>query len=230
MDGGIVNDVVLDGVTTRFRLPNPKDGIQRYLAAGEFYDQRQLRFHQQLIARKRVVLDVGANIGNHTLFYAQHTQASKIVSFEPNPVAQDVLRENVALNKADTVDLSHVAYGVGAERATMAVGPVPGYNLGGTALVSADEGDGAKVEIAPLDELVVDEPISFIKIDVEGMEMPVLKGAAQTIERWRPAIAIEIANAHIAKYWRWAEAHDYHVINAFRMYAANINYVCISKR
>ena len=65
MDAGVENDVVLDGVTTRFRLPNPKDGIQRYLAAGEFYDLRQLRFHQQLIARKRVALDVGSNIGNH---------------------------------------------------------------------------------------------------------------------------------------------------------------------
>ncbi len=230
MDGGLVHDVVLDGVTTKFRLPNPKDGIQRFLAAGEFYDLRQLRFHQQLVAKKRVVLDVGSNIGNHALFYAMHTLTSKVVVFEPNPIAQDVLRENVRLNGVGNIDLAHVAYGVGAERATMAVGPVPGHNLGGTALVSADEGDGVQVEIAPLDELVIDEPISFIKIDVEGMELPVLTGAEQTIERWRPAIAIEIANAHIPKYWRWAEAHDYHVINAFRMYAANINYVCVSKR
>jgi FkbM family methyltransferase len=230
MEAGAVAEVQLDGVTSRFRLGNPKDGIQRYLAAGEFYDQRQLRFHQQLIARKRVVLDVGSNIGNHALFYAMHTEASKVICFEPNPIAQDQLRENVRLNGAETIDFTHVSYGVGAERATMAVGPVPGYNLGGTALVEVGEGDGPKIEIAPLDELVIDEPISFIKIDVEGMELPVLKGAEQVFERWRPALASEIANAHIKKFWRWADAHDYHVINAFRMYAANINYVCISKR
>jgi FkbM family methyltransferase len=229
MDEAIEKDVVLDGRTTRFRLPNPKDGIQRFLIQGEFYDLAQLRYHQQLVAKKRVVLDVGTNIGNHALFYAHHTLASKVIVFEPNPVAQEVLRANVALNPDAAIDLQHVNYGVGAKRSGMSVGHVAGHNLGGASLVARGEGEGADVEVMPLDELVIDEPITFIKIDVEGMEMPALEGAKETIAKWRPTIAIEINNKHIPPFWEWADANRYHVVNAFRMYAANINYVCIPK-
>lgn len=229
MEEALDTEVVLDGRTTRFRLANPRDGIQRYLAAGEFYDAAQLRYHQQLIAKKRVVLDVGSNIGNHALFYAMHTLASKVICFEPNPVAQEQLRANAALNAPNSIDFEHVRFGAGAKRSGMSVGHVAGHNLGGASLVARGEGEGADVEVAPLDELVLDEPISFIKIDVEGMEMPVLEGAKQVIAKWRPAIAIEINNKHIPAFWDWADANRYHVVNAFRMYAANINYVCIPK-
>jgi FkbM family methyltransferase len=229
MDDVLESEVVLDGRSLKFHLPNPADGIQRYLAAGKFYDLAQLRYHQQLIAKRRVVLDVGTNIGNHALFYATHTAASKVVVFEPNPVARDILLKNIELNSASNIDLSRVNYGVGAKRSIMSVGAVPGHNLGGASLVAAGKGDGAQVEVAPLDELVIDEQISFIKIDVEGMEMRVLEGAGEVIKKWRPAIAIEIANNHIAPFWQWADKSGYHVVNAFRMYAANINYVCIPK-
>jgi hypothetical protein len=69
-------DVFFEGKKTRFLLNSLIDEVQSYPARGKFYEQDQLIVHRQLIPKEGMtVIDVGANIGKHALFYSAYTDA-----------------------------------------------------------------------------------------------------------------------------------------------------------
>jgi hypothetical protein len=81
--------------------------------------------------------------------------------------------------------------------------------------------------LRPLDNLQFEGPICFVKIDVEGMELDVLAGARQLLEKHRPAIAIEVIDKHDRQLWEWADATKYRVIGSFVDYLKFKNYILI---
>lgn len=144
----------------------------------------RLDHHQALLARALphlhgTVVEVGANIGTHTVFYAKH--ADRVIAFEPLADAFQCLHYNTAgLN----VELILAAAGKDFGSATM-VTPEKNYGASFTIL------DGGCVPVAPIDSLELDA-CDFLKIDAEGDEIDVLIGAEKTIERFRPTMLIEI--------------------------------------
>lgn len=219
--------VTFEGRKTAFAIANPDDVIQKQHAAGRFYELDALAFHRQLIPFKGVVIDVGANVGNHTMFYARHTRAAAVYPLEPNPAARAILLTTLAENDVRNVDRSRIEYGAGAEAAMLSMKAVPGHNLGAGSLDTERAGD---IAVDTLDALFPDVTPNFIKIDVEGMEIDVLRGAAELLRRAKPALAIEVDNKNIGHFWKWADVAQYHVVNAFKAHRPNVNYVCISKR
>lgn len=209
----------------QFAVDNPKDTVQRHLVRGELYEARMLRTHADLIFRGATVLDVGANIGNHTVFYSL-TAAGRVYPFEPNPRANRLLRQTVEWNELEKVDLTHLDNGVGSRRGELFVRTPNDNNLGASRLAKSG---GAKVPVVRLDDLTFEGEVGFVKIDVEGMEMGVLAGAEGLIARHRPSIAIEVDNENLGAFWTWADKHDYHVMNAVKMYPRNINYLCVPR-
>jgi precorrin-6B methylase 2 len=77
--------VIFEGISATFEIDNPRDHVQESLVRGTFYELHQLLLHRHLIPMHSTVIDIGANCGNHTIFYARHTNACKIYPFEPNP-------------------------------------------------------------------------------------------------------------------------------------------------
>ncbi|AUX21452.1 uncharacterized protein SOCEGT47_019360 [Sorangium cellulosum] len=226
--------VEFDDKVTVFRVTNALDYIQRPLCAGRFYEAHQLIVHANFIYRNCVVLDVGANIGNHTLFYAMHTGARLIYPFEPNPVARAVFEENLGSNDVGArVDSRYLRNAVGAERSVVFIGGIPDNNLGATQVVSRPSEAGSAgaepVDCVRLDDLEFDGRVGFMKIDVEGMEMDVLDGARELIERDRPTIAMEVDRANEHAFWSWVAGVNYHVVHAFFDYHVNKNYIVIPK-
>jgi FkbM family methyltransferase len=144
---------------------------------------------------KSTVLDIGANVGNHSLFYAMHTAAAFVYPFEPNLFARKILVENIAANTDYRAEIraeyTHLA--VGRTPASLSIAENPHNNLGGTRFTCAGPEDQNSVQCAPLDNLTFEGVISFLKIDVEGMELDVLSGAENMIEKHRPVIVIEIS-------------------------------------
>jgi FkbM family methyltransferase len=124
------------------------------------------------------VIDVGAFIGDHTVFYARH--APQVYAFEPNPLAFECLSRN--LEEFNNVRCFRV--GLGAASGSAAI--VENENAGMATLV---EGEGTP--IIALDSLNL-SGVSFIKIDAEGWECDVLEGARETIARCRPVMLIEV--------------------------------------
>ena len=156
---------------------------------GEFSVAEQVIF-DQLIKPGMLIVEVGANIGAHTVDLARMVGAhGEVHAFEPQRIVFQTLCANLALNQCTNVFARQVA--VGAEPGTIMVPPVdPGTrnNFGGISLgVFAG---GESVPTITLDSL--DLPAChLIKIDVEGMEVEVLQGAGKTIDMYRPFLYVE---------------------------------------
>jgi FkbM family methyltransferase len=144
----------------------------------------------QLIRPGMTVVEVGANMGTHSVDMARACAPGPFYAFEPQPRIFQVLCANLALN-----DIGNAfAYPEGCGEAEgVAVVPLVDYgqegNFGGLSL-QADGGAGVKVRIRPLDSLEL-PACGLIKIDVEGFEPQVLRGARETIARCRPLLYVE---------------------------------------
>lgn len=96
-------------------------------------------------------------------------------------------------------------------------------NLGAAQLEPDSDGN---IHVVPLDELIT-EKVSFIKIDVENMEMDVLTGAQGLIKAYRPDIFIEIMNKNIPEFLDFLKKIGYQVRKEFK-YVNAVNYYIVS--
>ncbi|MDP8989826.1 MAG: FkbM family methyltransferase [Acidobacteriota bacterium] len=156
------------------------------------------KFWESAPLRDAVVYDIGAFHGMLTLWFAP--QAKQVVSYEPVAQNRARLLENLALNGIQNVTVRDVALGSGEGAAVMRVNPLM---PGGSKVVVEENGTqdaglglaNGRVRVTTLDRDIEDRGLpapTFVKIDVEGFELDVLRGAAQTLARARPSLFIEI--------------------------------------
>lgn len=156
---------------------------------GEF-SQAEWKLLEQLIKPGMIVVEVGANIGAHTVAMAQACRPGVLYAFEPQRRVFQVLCANLALNDVDNVVARPEA--CGAEAGTASIPPLDyasNSNFGGVSLRAAGQ-PGETVRVIRLDDLGLTR-CGLIKIDVEGFELQVLNGAAETIARCRPVLYVE---------------------------------------
>ncbi len=157
------------------------------------------RFWEALDLQGKTVYDVGAFQGLLTLFFASRAKA--VIAFEPNSRNRKRLLENLKLNGVGNVQVR--ATGVGARRETLKmVGSplMPGGSSVDSKVVAELERSGVgvvaeEIPIVALDGEIPEAglpPPDFIKIDIEGWEIEALRGAKQTLERYRPALFLEM--------------------------------------
>ena len=156
---------------------------------GEF-SEGEVEVFRQLVRPGMVVLDIGANIGAHTLFFARAVGASGVVhAFEPQRIVYQALAANVALNSLTNVHC-HQAI-LGERQGTLLVPPIDytqANNFGGLELGGWSTGE--PVQVVRLDDLGI-ERCDFMKLDVEGMELDVLRGARALLRRCGPLLYVE---------------------------------------
>lgn len=136
------------------------------------------------------IVDVGANVGTHSLAFASHVgHAGRVLAFEPQPFVYRLLVRNIAQNAIPNVQAHQRA--LGDSLGTMSL-PVLNYahpnNFGGVRLTPASAGaDVHDVTVDSLDRYEL-SACDLLKIDVEGMESQVVAGATDTILRLRPVV------------------------------------------
>jgi len=155
-----------------------------------FYEQKLLdNWVAQYAKQAKVIYDIGANIGNHTVYFSKKLNAEKIFSFEPMPINYKMLEKNIFDNGIKNVTAHNVALGAKNSSAKMSMEQ---ENNNGTAKISKNSDiDGETVRIVTLDSLNLPLP-DFIKIDVEGFELNVLKGMKNILKKSKAPIWIEI--------------------------------------
>lgn len=159
------------------------------------YAEDEMGLLSNFLGPGQFVMDVGANIGAHTLFFAQKIgPEGRVLAFEPQRQVFQNLCANVALNGLSNVMTFHAG---AADQHGMTAIPTPDYNhegnFGAVSLLPDPRVQNAgtePVQLMTLDQLGLPH-LALLKIDVEGMELAVLKGAAQTIQQHRPALYIE---------------------------------------
>lgn len=215
----------IGGKTVRFAVEDPADIIQSHHAAGHFYEPEELSIIRDHFPSGGVFCDIGANVGNHAVFAALFLGPASVIAFEPNPKALRLLRLNILLNGVQgIVDLSQAGIALGRtdSYASMAT---PERNLGGNRL-KPDDPDGV-IQIHAGDSILAGQKINFLKIDVEGMEMAVLDGFAETIGRCRPPIFIEVLDENAGALEQWSAANGYRIAETYRRYAACKNFMLV---
>jgi FkbM family methyltransferase len=156
---------------------------------GEFSEGEADMF-RQMIRPDWTVLEVGANIGSHTVQIAKLVGPRGVVHvFEPQRVVFQILCANVALNSLNNVYTHHAA--VGREAGSIVVPLLDSNaqnNFGGLGLGNWEKGD--RVPVMTIDSMNLIN-CHLVKIDVEGMEGEVIAGAEQTLRRGRPVLYLE---------------------------------------
>lgn len=154
------------------------------------YSESEMEVFRQFIHEGHVVLDVGANLGAHTLYFAKTVgRTGAVLAFEPQRLMFQTLCANMALNSLTNVYCHYVA--VGAEKGEIDVAPLDAYatqNFGSLSLLKPAR--GFPIAQITLDDLNLPR-CNFLKIDVEGMELDVLRGTRQTIQQHQPILYVE---------------------------------------
>lgn len=174
------------------------------IEAGAFHsiglltEWEELQFLGSVLGKPQRIAEVGVLVGNHTAFFLKAFAPTHLTVIDADPANVPFIRANVGHNldplKAPEVTL-HTAF-VGAQAAE----GVPFA--------------GVKVPQKPLRDLV-QGPVDFLKIDVDGGELGLLEGAASVIETHRPAVMIETTPATHDPVIAWFTARQYKVLRVF---------------
>lgn len=200
---------VWDYGNIKFYLPNfPQDLIQNYIVTNsDYFEGPTLRKLDKFIPEKAVILDIGANIGNHTLYWAMQNKIEKVYSFEPIEETFNILCKNVEINDLDNkVELFNI--GLSDEETTAKISFFDKNNIGRT---SIEKTTGGKIKVNKLDNIKINEErIDFVKIDVEGHEIKVLNGAKETFLKHKPKyVFIESFSNNYPKVKEILESYGY---------------------
>jgi len=143
------------------------------------YCHTEIEWMISLTNPQSFVLDIGANIGTHTIGIAPHVK--RVMAFEPDSDNFDLLIKNFASSLCKNV----TAVPIAASDVQGKVGTE--FDYGKTRLTTSGE-----VPATPIDMIEGLPRIDFVKIDVEGMELKVLNGMRQTIASYKPQMLIEM--------------------------------------
>ena len=166
-------------------------------------------------------VDIGAHVGSWTLIMAKH--AKNVTAFEPQKMRYYQLCGNIAINGLDNV--TAINYGLASpDRSGSSLMLTKFGKDTGSSTLRPDVVENTRHEVQGLEMVQIkclDEfnlnGVSLIKIDVEGYELEVLKGALQTLERCRPSIILELWSDDQYERMRketieWLEEHHYKVV------------------
>ncbi len=192
-----------DKLKSKFYLPCYKEDLIQYsiIMNKNYFEYNQLwnlsfSWKEGFLGKKlknKAMLDIGANIGNHTLFFMKECGASFSYCFEPIKKVFDILSKNIFINELrDKTCLYNFAVGETEGKADIV--SFHSDNLGGTCLKKQDDG---QIRVFSIDSLDIKEDVAFVKIDVEGFELNVILGMREFLKKKHPIIFIEIRDGFL---------------------------------
>jgi FkbM family methyltransferase len=196
-------------------LVNSKDRYlgQAVIAYGECCELEVGFLIQLLSLRPGLVIEIGTNIGTHTIPLARSLEAQgrRMIVFEPQPIIFQNLCANLALNGLGNVAAWPFACG---DRDATVHFARPDYaadgNFGGVSMAYDATENNVAVPCRRLDDLVRGDDVAMIKVDVEGFELAALAGAVDTLARCRPILYVENDRPEkSAELIAWLLAQDY---------------------
>lgn len=149
------------------------------------------RWFSQQEFHSEIVYDVGSFHGLMALHFAR--TAARVYAFEPVPAHQRIIRRNAELNSLER-RIAVIPYGASDHdgRSKLAVDPLrPGTASADPEIAETIHGERFEIELRAIDGLGLPAP-NFVKLDVEGMELPALRGMERTLRAHHPRLAIEI--------------------------------------
>lgn len=168
----------------------------------EFFEAEILDYIKEHLPTHETILDIGANIGNHTLYFSNFLEYDAIYAFEPVPANFDILEKNT--RNYPRVHISQTA--IGDHSGYVNIWPEMS-NMG----ASRVSPEGTILTTLTTIDALWQYGVTLMKIDVEGYEIPVLLGAEKTIKRDKPAILIEAWSGRTGETAELLSSWGYHI-------------------
>lgn len=177
----------------RMFFPAKREGFGKFIFAFRELYEPELAYLEEILSPGKVFIDVGANFGVYTLVASKLVgETGSILAFEPTAQSFATLRRNIELNHFSNVRAFQVALAQERSKAWLYYGWDPvGNSLGKDPHY---DNEGEEVQIETLDKVLQENGIDHvdaIKIDVEGAEELVLRGAAGCLTTQRPIVIFE---------------------------------------
>ena len=150
----------------------------------------ELLRNRQKKSENITVLDVGANFGYLTLVWAKSIcQNGTVISFEASPIVYKTLSKSVALNNADNIRVENLAVGNDNKAIKLFLN-----DSTSNVMETEDSGPSEMVNMVRIDDYVSKKALSrcdLIKIDVDGIELDILKGSIDVLNKYKPIFIVE---------------------------------------
>lgn len=150
-----------------------------------FHEAEILDYLADKYPTHRIILDIGANVGNHTVYFATFLRYLKILAFEPVPSNFELLQANTSC--FSNVNLFQMALSDSARELGLVICP---YNMGACHVAGCT--GTFRTQATTLDSYNFND-VTLVKLDVEEHEMEVLKGGSQTLLWNKPLLLMEVA-------------------------------------
>ncbi len=170
-----------------------KDGVADFMSRGILFDTEIIEVAKKYIKPGTAVLDVGANFGQMAVAFSKMTgPAGKVYAFEAQDYVYQVLQKNIAANNGANIKaLDGAVYN---KSGLVLIFPEPdlaGENPYGSNAINPTLSKGREVTTFTIDSLNIAEPVSFMKVDIQGSDLAALQGAKETIMKNRMPIIFE---------------------------------------
>ena len=175
-----------NGKELRLNTYSQNDFVSSWISNVGYYEIDLLR---ELVkyTKNKVVFDVGAYIGTHTIYVSKIGSPETVYAFEPDPKNFGLLKKNIEANSLDNV--VPINKGVWEFDGTVSFRIADASNRG---ISKVDYAGDTTIQVVSLDKFCSDGECGCIKIDIEGNELKVLEGARKIITDNRPVLAIEV--------------------------------------
>lgn len=191
-----MNEQLIKNIFNQWIYIDPNDLIGKKIKSHGLYDSSSIYFMRLLLKKisSPVVMDIGANIGNHLLPILPLVKQA--IAFEPQPQTFDKLKRSIKKNKFTNCVIKN--YGLGCKDENLMFYEDISGNNGASSFVKEESSNKDKqIQSLPikngdaiLDDLKI-KKLDFIKIDVEGFEFEVFKGIKNNIKKYSPMILME---------------------------------------
>ena len=180
----------------------------------------ELRAARKFLKKDSIVLDIGANIGWHCLSLSENVPKGQIIAFEPSPKTFVILKNNIVINDVKNVKLYNFAISDKQKERLFYYYPTESGSSSFMDLHSDIKRKKIRSKTKRLDDFIgrIVSKIDFIKCDVEGAEIFVIKGALKTIKKNLPVLLLEMLR-------KWSAKFGYHPNDIIKI-LSNIGYKC----
>ena len=196
------------------------------IRSGTFFEEHFLRYlrDNKVIGSNSVVMDIGACVGNHTVYFSKIIGVKKVISIEPTLQSFKALQRNVELNSLDNVVCKRVVVSsndgmakcfvkkpdnIGANRwVPVGENAKPLFGPDGKAYNADITEDSIYVKTVTLTD-IVNEKIDFIKMDVEDAENMIIETGKDVIREYRPGLMVEVSRHNLERFEDLMKELDY---------------------
>ena len=183
----------------KFYVPNyAVEKIQtKIVDKNKFYKQKKLQELDEFLPHNAIILDVGANIGNETLYWLLQSpkKARFVYSFEALEMPYNILRRNIEINGLQK-KVAPLNFALGNKDTRARIEKFKMKNYAKTRLVEDANGE---YKVKRIDDLRLRQKVNVIKVSMSGMEFEALDGAENLIDRDRPVVIVRMEDDNKTK-------------------------------